>query len=686
MKSLPYRLISLVVLLTLVLLSSNTKANEGIKQPARANFSPLTQSTVYLPLVTQDYISLPPVIPETTHVLTETTTQYLSSVSADGAVFTFTQTTPALEALAPGDVIVSEPVPAAPYGWMRKVTSVQYLAGQIVLQTEPATLEDAIQQGVGQISDTLTPGEVLTSTFANGVAQRAVPQTTRQGVFYLDLANVVLYDDDGNLSTTNDQIVANGSITLEPGFDFRVVVQDWRIKRLNFASRVHKVAEIQVEANVDLLTVSREIEIARYIFTPISVMIGPLPVVIVPVLTINVGVDGSVSIGISTGVTQEATLTAGLNYINGTWSPVGSYRSNFQYNPPTVSTSLNLETYASAELSLLVYGAIGPYAEIRAYLELVADILAFPWWSLYGGLEVPVGVQVEVLGRTLADYSAITIGYRALLAQAPSRIAFVSDRDGNEEIYWILSNGMGEENLTRNPANDGHPSWAPSGDRLVFHSNRISSDNYEIFVMNLKEGVVTRLTNNPGWDGQPEWSPDGTKIAFESLRTGTFEVFVMNSDGTNVVNLTQGQSGGYPAWSPDGTQIAFHSSRSGYNQIYVVNADGSGLRQVTNHPSENWMPRWSPDGTYIVFSSNRNGNWDIFRINIDGTNLIQLTNDPHDDWWPVSFSPDGEKIAFASNRYGTWDIFIMNKDGTGVTRLTSSTSQDWWPAWSPSGR
>lgn len=683
MRPILHRLICFAALLAVILPSSSVVANLRPTQPTVANVLPTTQYTVYMPLVMLDYIDLPPIIPETTNVLTDTTTQYLVSVSGDGAVFTFAQTTPALEALAPGEVIVSEPTAEAPYGFMRRVTAVIHSGSQVIVQTEAATLEDAIQQGVGQVSYTLTPGNVMTSTLSKGVTQRMRSQIMQQSEFYLNLTDVVLYDDDGDLDTTNDQVVANGSITLEPGFDFRIVVQDWQLKRFDFISRVTDVAELQIATNVELLSMEREVEIARYTFTPITIIIGTFPVVIVPVLTVNVGVNGSVSIGVSTGVTQEATLTAGLKYTNGGWSPVSTFANEFRYNPPTLSTSLNLRGYAGAELSLLIYGVIGPYADTYAYLELEADLLASPWWSLYGGLEVPVGVKVEVLGRTIADHEALAIGYKVLLAQAASRIAFVSDRDGNEEIYWMFSDGTGQENLTRNPANDGHPSWAPSADKLVFHSNRISQDNYEIFTMTLDGSLVTRLTNSPGWDGQPEWSPDGTKIAFESLRTGIFEIFVMNNDGTNVVNLTRGQSGGYPSWSPDGTQIAFHSSRSGNTQIYVMNSDGSGVRQITNHPSENCMPRWSPDGTYIVFSSNRYGNWDIFRVNVDGTNLIQLTNDPHDDWWPVSWSPDGSKIAFTSNRYGAWDIFIMNSDGTGVTRLTSNAEQDWWPAWSP---
>jgi hypothetical protein len=85
-----------------------------------------------------------------------------------------------------------------------------------------------------------------------------------------------------------------------------------------------------------------------------------------------------------------------------------------------LSAGLELKGYAGAQLSLMLYGVIGPYAEINAYLKLEADIADDPWWTLYGGLEVPVGVKIEVLGHSIADYEGPAIGYRLTLAQAQS--------------------------------------------------------------------------------------------------------------------------------------------------------------------------------------------------------------------------------------------------------------------------
>ena len=283
--------------------------------------------SVFLPLVASGTSELLPVIPDTTNVLTQTTTQYLSSISGDGAVFTFTQSTPALSAVAPGEVIVGDVSTDAPAGFLRKVTSVSSVGGQVVVATTQATLEDAIQTGAAQISGVLTPDQIQRGVQARGVTLVAAPQSL--GEFYLTLENVVLYDDDGNPNTKNDQIRADGSIRLEPGFDFNLAVEDWKLKELAFTTSAKETAEIKLKAEVELLSIKKEKEIARYTFSPITVMIGVVPVVIVPVLTVNVGVDGSVHVGVTAGVEQQATLLAGLRYAGGVWQPVISFSNQF---------------------------------------------------------------------------------------------------------------------------------------------------------------------------------------------------------------------------------------------------------------------------------------------------------------------------------------------------------------------
>jgi TolB protein len=146
--------------------------------------------------------------------------------------------------------------------------------------------------------------------------------------------------------------------------------------------------------------------------------------------------------------------------------------------------------------------------------------------------------------------------------------------------------------------------------------------------------MPVNLTSDPAYDSGATWSPDGTKIAFTSNRTGDFEIFVMNADGTNPLNLSNdpGRSNFGPAWSPDGSRIAFTSNpgatvgTGGDDEIFVMNTDGSSLVNLTNHTADDFWPSWSTDGSRIAFTSGRTGDLEVFVMNADGSGPANLSN------------------------------------------------------------
>ena len=175
--------------------------------------------------------------------------------------------------------------------------------------------------------------------------------------------------------------------------------------------------------------------------------------------------------------------------------------------------------------------------------------------------------------------------------------------------------------------------------------------NSEIYLMDPNGTQIRRLTEQPKSDFEPAWSPDGKQITFvsyrdlEQLPKGEIhrgEIYLMNADGTNLVNLTQvpERADGVSSWSPDGKQIAFTSAELfnadllANSDIFVMDADGANRRNLTNHKALDETPDWSPDGNRIAFTSDRDGNWEIFVMNTDGTNLINLTNHPAKDGRP----------------------------------------------------
>jgi Tol biopolymer transport system component len=254
------------------------------------------------------------------------------------------------------------------------------------------------------------------------------------------------------------------------------------------------------------------------------------------------------------------------------------------------------------------------------------------------------------------------------------KIAFISNRDGNREVYAMNADGSGQTRLTNNSDLDGSPVWSPDGTKIAFVHFDLEAINFEIRVMNADGSGQTSLISDAL---SPAWSPDGTQIAF--MRGG--RVYVMNADGSGVTNLNQ--SGSDPTWSPDGSKIAFSTNRDGNWEVYVMNADGSSPANLTNDPEVDAQPAWSPDGSRIAFRRYLDLDNDLYVMNADGSGRTNITNDPARDDTSPAWSPDGSKIAFRGYLGGNGDVYTMNADGSGVTRLTDHPELDYAPDWQP---
>jgi TolB protein len=174
---------------------------------------------------------------------------------------------------------------------------------------------------------------------------------------------------------------------------------------------------------------------------------------------------------------------------------------------------------------------------------------------------------------------------------------------------------------------------------------------------------------------------------------GQGDLFVMNADGSNWVNLTNDDSvpDEYGAWSPDGRQFAFArwAGTPLLLHIHVMDADGGNVRQLTSGDVDDLSPAWSPDSRRIVFARQtaEGATSRIYTIGSTGTGLRPLTDDQGVDSEP-SWSRDGKRLLFNSGRAGsTWvdtDIWAGRADGMGgmnVTRTPPDT--DFNPRWLP---
>ncbi|HSJ86832.1 MAG TPA: protein kinase [Anaerolineales bacterium] len=189
------------------------------------------------------------------------------------------------------------------------------------------------------------------------------------------------------------------------------------------------------------------------------------------------------------------------------------------------------------------------------------------------------------------------------------------------------------------------------------------------------------------------------QVAFASDRTGLPQIFTVNLDGTNLVQLTNQNIGAcQPAWSPDGSRLVFTSpchGRSDFvdgsysdSSLFIMNADGTGIMQLTNVPGADFDPDWSPDGKKIAFTSIRDGNKQIYTLDMDSLAVTRLTGpDVNVENSQPAWSPDGREIAYLVKRLDTYQVWVMSSTGQDNVQLARSGQSLWdfQPAWSADG-
>jgi len=313
------------------------------------------------------------------------------------------------------------------------------------------------------------------------------------------------------------------------------------------------------------------------------------------------------------------------------------------------------------------------------YLNNNRDVSDANWSSPLDGR---LRIAVDINANRYSDNC-----WKVVRPRIPKTV-FLTERDGNWELYSVDSNGSNLSNLTNNPADDRLPAISPDRVHIAFVSDR--DGNNEIYVMNVdgSDDNPTRLTDNSADDAKPTWSPDGERIAFVSERDGNYEIYVMNVDGSidNPTRLTDNSSDDlFPSWSPDGTKIVFVSKRDGNNEVYVMDYDGSNQINLTQNSADDNLPSFSPDGRWIAFISDRDGDYDLWIMDINGDNLNKLTSDDSDEVGWYAWSPDGTQIAFDSTLDGDYEIYVMDSDGKNLQKLTDNTASDRYASWTWDG-
>jgi Tol biopolymer transport system component len=298
----------------------------------------------------------------------------------------------------------------------------------------------------------------------------------------------------------------------------------------------------------------------------------------------------------------------------------------------------------------------------------------------------------------VVSFSLLSINICGIYAAAPptAKIVFSSWRHRNLDIYLMNPDGSEEERLTHDLARDGGPKWSPTGERIIFKSDRDGAPgDWDLYLMDADGSNVRRVFKKEAVRTVPTWSPDGKQIAYSRWEQGKFYIYIAPIDGKKEERIALGRQ---PIWSPDGTEIAFieggprdpkrismldvrtrkhkfffpqkgpawvrHPAWSPegdrlafawYNRvefqledfkletIYIVNRDGTGLQQIIEEGKRAVEPIWSPRGDTLIYSQlDGNDMQQIFKVTLDGGEPVQLSN-PHfrnfvGDWFDPAFA------------------------------------------------
>ncbi len=291
---------------------------------------------------------------------------------------------------------------------------------------------------------------------------------------------------------------------------------------------------------------------------------------------------------------------------------------------------------------------------------------------------------------------------RLSASKAPTtpKILFTSTRDGNREVYVMNPDGSEQVNLTQHPADDLGAVWSPTGDRILFVSDRQGTRVRDLYLMHADGTNARRVFKKKitAWRGHATWSPDGKQFAYTSTdRMRMKSELYLGTFGEEDAELLPRCV--FPAWSPNGPEIACHiSPQPQTSRLTFINVHTRATERPLPTKALRWQfePSWSAVGDRLAITGNRHplpavldrdlhNAWKdkqtIFIVNRNGTGLQQLVEEDGPDALTPVLSPDGSKVIYTQDINGQFQIFKIDINTgirTQLTHLGRNGDGDWF--------
>jgi Tol biopolymer transport system component len=205
-------------------------------------------------------------------------------------------------------------------------------------------------------------------------------------------------------------------------------------------------------------------------------------------------------------------------------------------------------------------------------------------------------------------------------------LAYSFVRGGTSELRLVPSDGRAASSLFLSTIVADAPNWSPSGDRIAFGGSNPPTAGIQIMIVDIATKRTTGLTTAGNYNSWPSWSPNGKQIAYSGTANGIQQVFVVDADGANRIQISKKDvSDIMPCWSPDGRQIAYVARRDGNAEIYAFDLATKKERRLTTLDSNEFDPAWSPDGKQICVSSDLGGKRRLYVFTLNALQSKSLT-------------------------------------------------------------